>query len=104
MKMPRNSVQEREIENLLEQYLKEKGYIYDFGNPDRNVYMQSPRTEDEFIKLEGTRPDYMIYLDKEDIKPAIIYRGKKAEYESQSNVHTIDEVCHKIGILNCSNI
>ncbi len=89
--MPKNNVQEREIENLLEQYLKEKHYIYDFGNPNRNVYMQSPKTEEEFIILEGKRPDYMIYLYENETKPNIIIETKKP------NMNLIDTLEQALG-------
>lgn len=71
------SIQEREVENILEQKLKEKGYVYDIGLENRNVYMQQPRTSEEVNLLQGLRPDYLIYLDNESTKPNVIIEVKK---------------------------
>lgn len=38
---------EREVENILEQKLISRGWIINVGDKNRNVYRQSPRTEEE---------------------------------------------------------
>ena len=75
--MGNRNTPEKDIENLLEQKLIEKGYIYNLGNQDRNVYMQKPRTQEEISLLNGLSPDYLIYLDKNDINPNIVIEVKK---------------------------
>lgn len=70
-------VNEREIENLIEQYLKEKGFECDFKNPNQNVFRQAPRTKEEKMKLMGKQPDFCIYLGNESEFPEIILETKK---------------------------
>ena len=59
---------EREVENLLEQKLKKLNWIIDVGMPNRQVYRQQPRTEDEIesLKINGIQkfPDFILYEDE----------------------------------------
>lgn len=42
---------EREVENVIEQHLRKNKWIVDVGFKNRQVYRQSPRTEEERNKL-----------------------------------------------------
>ena len=75
--MSDNGTIEREIENLLEQLLKSEGWITDFGEPRRNVYHQSPRTEKEKKKIGKKRPDFCLYFNETSSFPEIIAETKK---------------------------
>lgn len=79
-------IPEREVENILEQKLKEKGHVYDVGAADRNVYMQQPRTKEEVNLLGGSRPDYLIYLDKDTTKPNVVIEVKKPNMNLESTL------------------
>lgn len=43
----------------------------------RNVYFEQPRTERERRKLDGKRPDYVLYSKENGNKPLIIIEAKK---------------------------
>ena len=67
---------EREIENILEQQLQQKGWYINVNDINRNVYHQKPRTHEE--KLGGLSPDFCLYLSKDSISPEIIIETKKS--------------------------
>ena len=95
--MANRNIPERDIENLIEQKLNDKGYVYDFGNVNRNVYMQKPRSEEERVLLGSFRPDYMIYLNKHSARPDVILEIKKTEYEFKGYFHAGRGVCVDFG-------
>lgn len=73
---------EREAENLLEQDLVKKKWIIDVGNPNRNVYRQTPRSENEKRKLEGKFPDFILYESIKKADPIAIIETKRPEYKT----------------------
>lgn len=57
---------EREVESYLEEILRQKGWILDVSNPNRNVYRQGPRSDEEREALRDERgnlrrPDFVLY-------------------------------------------
>lgn len=73
---------EREVENLLEQDLKDNGYIIDTGSAQRNIYRQDPRSSEEKVLLKGKHPDFIIYEDNNSKCPIAIIETKKTEYRT----------------------
>jgi restriction-modification protein len=77
---------EREVENLLEQKLKKLNWIIDVGMPNRQVYRQQPRTEDEIesLKINGIQkfPDFILYEDENTKNPIAIIETKHSEYKN----------------------
>ena len=88
---------ERDVENLLEQMLKKAGFIVDVSNPKRNVYFQSPRTEEEKGKLKGKKPDFCIYFDNTSTSPDIIIETKKPNMSLSSTLEQAIDYANKLG-------
>ncbi len=77
---------EREVENFLEGILHNKGWNDSVGNPNRNVYRQSPRTKEEVEELRDksgniTFPDYILYESNKVKRPIAIIEVKKPKYK-----------------------
>ncbi|MEY8292055.1 N-6 DNA methylase [Carnobacteriaceae bacterium 52-44] len=76
---------EREVENLLETDLREKGWNDRVGDPNRNVYRQVPRTQEERDLLKDKNqlfPDYILYSSIEKSTPIAIIEVKSAKYKN----------------------
>lgn len=77
---------EREVENILEQKLRENGWILDVGQRNRNVYRQEPRTDDEkeSLKSSGSAkfPDFILYKSEKVNEPIAIIETKRPEYKN----------------------
>jgi len=73
---------ERDVENVLEQLLTDKGWVTAVGSKQRNVYRQQPKTEVEKGKLRGKRPDFVLYGKNE--RPIAIIETKKSSQKSLS--------------------
>lgn len=77
---------EREIENLLEQILRNCGWIVDVGVKNRQVYRQQPRSIDEINKLKvngiQTFPDFILYEDEQIAAPIAVIEAKRVEYKN----------------------
>lgn len=63
---------------------------------DKNVFFEQPKTETERKRLDGKRPDYVLY-SKESDKPLIVIEAKKkgsridsALDQGKSYAHAID--------------
>lgn len=80
------SMLEREIENLLEQILRNCGWIVDVGVKNRQVYRQQPRSIDEINKLKvngiQTFPDFILYEDENIAVPIAVIEAKRVEYKN----------------------
>ncbi|MCL1935854.1 MAG: N-6 DNA methylase [Defluviitaleaceae bacterium] len=92
---------EREIENLLESDLRNKGYIIDVNNKNRQVYRQTPKTENEIKLLNGKKPDFIIY-DNERTYPIAIIETKKSNYIKLENA--LNQAIEYAKILNAKII
>lgn len=71
---------EREVENLLEQDLKENFWIADVGLINRNVYRQNPKSDEEAKLLNGKHPDFILY--DETSHPIAVVEAKRSEHKS----------------------
>ena len=65
---------EAETRVLIDRSLENLGWK--FKGKDKNVFFEQPRTESERKKLDGKRPDYVLY-SKDSDKPLIIIEAKK---------------------------
>ena len=68
---------ERDIENILEENLRAKGWKVDVSNTDRDVYHQSPRSPEEKKKLGRLEPDFCLYMSANSTSPEIVVETKK---------------------------
>lgn len=78
-------MQEREVENLLEQKIRELGWIVDVGDSLRQVYRQKPRTqEEELLKIDGYTnfPDFILYANNKTKSPIAVIETKRPEYKN----------------------
>ncbi len=94
--MTNRVIPERDIENLLEQKLIEKKYIFDLGNKNRNVFMQKPKTHEEKYLLKGLSPDYLIYLNNKSTKPNIVIEVKKPNMNLEKTLNQGLDYAHKL--------
>jgi type I restriction enzyme M protein len=67
---------ERDTEVLIDVQLKNLGWNSDPRSKDRNVYLQRVRTEEQRARLEGRRPDYVLYQSHSD-QPLAVIEAKK---------------------------
>jgi len=67
---------ERDTEILIDNQLKNLGWINDPDNKDRNVYQQRVKTQKQKEKLQGKRPDYVLYKTGSD-EPIAVIEAKK---------------------------
>lgn len=65
---------EAETRVLIDRSLENLGWK--FKGKDKNVFFEQPRTESERKRLEGKRPDYVLY-SKDSDKPLIVIEAKK---------------------------
>lgn len=65
---------EAETRVLIDRSLENLGWK--FKGKNKNVFFEQPRTESERKKLDGKRPDYVLY-SKDSDKPLIIIEAKK---------------------------
>jgi len=66
---------EADTRTLIDKSLENLGWK--FMGKDKNVFLEQPRTEDERKKLQGKRPDYVLYSKENDKSPLIIIEAKK---------------------------
>ncbi|WP_080236641.1 N-6 DNA methylase [Spirosoma rigui] len=67
---------ERDTEILIDNQLKNLGWINNPNSADRNVYQQRVKTEEQRVKLQGKRPDYTLYSAGSN-SPLAIIEAKK---------------------------
>ncbi|WP_085875687.1 N-6 DNA methylase [Peptoniphilus vaginalis] len=65
---------EAETRVLIDRSLENLGWK--FQGKDKNVFFEQPRTESEKKRLDGKRPDYVLY-SKDSDKPLIVIEAKK---------------------------
>lgn len=73
---------ERDTEILIDNQLRNLGWINDPKSKDRNVYLQRVRSQADKEKLEGKRPDYVLYQSNSNKSIAIIEAKKPGQ-----NIH-----------------
>jgi len=67
---------ETDVRSQVDERLKNLGWILDINNPERNVFLEQPKTTQEKKKLKGKRPDYVLY-QKDTETPLIVIETKK---------------------------
>jgi len=67
---------EVDVRTQINRNLENLGWILDSRKAERNVFQETPRTEEEKKKLKGKRPDYVLY-PKGRTSPLIIIETKK---------------------------
>lgn len=70
---------ERDTEILIDNQLKNLGWINDPDDKDRNVYQQRVKTQKQKEKLKGKRPDYVLYKTGTNIPIAVIEAKKPGQ-------------------------
>lgn len=60
---------------LIDKSLENLGWK--FTGKEKNVFCEQPKTEEERRKLQGKRPDYVLYSKENDRQPLIIIEAKK---------------------------
>ena len=66
---------EQDTRLLIDRSLENLGWR--FAGTERNVYLEQPRTEHERRKLDGKRPDYVLYSHEAGNSPIIIIETKR---------------------------
>ena len=66
---------EQDTRILIDRSLENLGWK--LTGDDRNIYLEQPRTEHERRKLEGKRPDYVLYSNEAGNNPLIIIEAKR---------------------------
>jgi type I restriction enzyme M protein len=67
---------ERDTEILIDNQLRNLGWNNDPKSKDRNVYQQRVKTESQKEKLQGKRPDYVLYKSGSN-EPIAVIEAKK---------------------------
>ena len=75
---------------IIDNNLKNKGWILDKSNPDCNVDFESPKNEELRKKLKGKHPDYILYETKTR-RPIAVIEAKKAGADLQKALNQGEE-------------
>ena len=67
---------ERDVETLIDEQLRNLGWNDDPKNPKRNVYRQAAKTCEQSQSLQGKRPDYVLYRSQ-STQPLIVIEAKR---------------------------
>jgi len=76
------ALNERDIETSIDTQLKNLDWVDDLNNPNRNVYKQGVKTEEQKRALSGKRPDFVLYKDN-STEPLIVIEAKRPN----ENIH-----------------
>lgn len=69
---------EQDVRTMIDEQLKNLGWNMNRSDGKCNVFQEQPRTSEEKNKLNGNRPDYVLYSsDKSREKPIAIIETKK---------------------------
>lgn len=81
--MPILLTNERETETIIDQILKNKGWIDDPRSPERTVWKQGVKTKKQQKAIDGKRPDYVLYQKRSTTPLAVIEAKAQGK-----NIHT----------------
>ena len=70
-------VTEHEVETIIDMQLAACGWQLNAKNPNRNVYKQQAKTNEQNKLLRPNRPDYVLYAYSDSDMPSIIIEAKK---------------------------
>ncbi len=90
-------INERDIENLLEEKLVKIGWDISFESKKRNVYHQQPRSEEEKKKLNGSKPDFCLYISENSPYPEIVIETKKPGMKLNETKKQAENYASKLG-------
>lgn len=91
-----SNITERDIENKVITKLQSLGYIIDPQNPNKDVYFQKPKYKEEHEKLNGKRPDFIIYSGND--KPLAIIETKKNNSNLLNAEKQAESYAEKLGV------
>src|SRR5688572_20122187 len=85
---------EPDVRTQVDERLKNLGWV--ISGAKKNVFLEQPKTESEKKKLQGKRPDYVLYEKGKD-NPLIIIETKK----QGTNINTaLEQGMHYADVLN----
>lgn len=87
---------ERDVETLIDIQLKQLGWEDNPKSKLRNVWKQQPKTEEEKEKLDGLKPDYVLYESNSNT-PIIIIEAKRPSRDIFGALIQGKEYAKKIG-------
>ncbi|WP_017193377.1 HsdM family class I SAM-dependent methyltransferase [Vaccinium witches'-broom phytoplasma] len=91
-----SNITERDIEIKVITKLQSLGYIIDPQNPNKDVYLQKPKYKEEYDKLNGQRPDFIIYSGND--KPLAIIETKKNNSNLLNVEKQAESYAEKLGV------
>jgi len=91
-----NNLVEQQTEWIINNILVNKGWIVD-NNANKNVFFQSPPFEEQKAKLNGKRPDYILYQTGTKTPIAIIEAKKGGENLDKA----LDQATEYANLLGC---
>ena len=91
-----NNLVEQQTEWIINNILVNKGWIVD-NNANKNVFFQSPPFEEQKAKLNGKRPDYILYQTGTKTPIAIIEAKKGGENLDKA----LDQATEYANFLGC---
>ena len=90
-------VTEHEVETIIDMQLTACGWQLDPRSPNRNVYKQQAKTDEQNRLLRPKRPDYVLYAHSDSDKPSIVIEAKKPNKSiSQALYEAIEKYAKKI--------
>lgn len=95
-KIMSNEPIERDVETLIDLQLRKLGWEDNPKNKNRNVWKQQPKTIEEKNKLNGLKPDYVLYKGETNI-PLIIIEAKRPNRDIDTALIQGKEYAKKIG-------
>ena len=66
---------EAETRVLIDKTLENLGWS--LSGPEKNVFFEQPKTQEEQSRLGGRRPDYVLYASGKESRPLIVIEAKK---------------------------
>lgn len=79
---------------LIDKSLENLGWK--LSGKDQNVFFERPKTESERKKLQGKRPDYVLYSKENDQQPLIVIeakkKGERIDYALEQGIHYAKEL------------
>src|SRR3989339_1472384 len=86
---------EADTRYIIDNNLKNKGWILDPSDPNCNVHLESPRDEQLKRKLKGKHPDYILY-ESGTKKPICIIEAKKGGVDLQKALEQGEEYAREL--------
>lgn len=91
---------ERDTETLIDNQLRNLGWVDEPANIWRNVWKQATKTERQSDALRGRRPDFVLYESGTD-RPIIVIEAKRPYYDLARALRQGEEYCRALGAPIC---